>query len=87
VTREQHRAAAVGPVARDRHDAIGHVPPARALAQVLLRRQDDAVAPRGIARLIYDEHATGLRAEIRMGFPPLQPATIQGLGVGRARRA
>ena len=70
--------AAVGPVAGHRHHPIGHVPQ---LAQILLGRQDDAVAPLGIAGLIDDEHPARMRSQERMRLPALQPAPIERFGV------
>jgi RNase P/RNase MRP subunit p29 len=65
-------------VAGDGHHAVGHL---AELAQVLLCRQDDTVATLGIPRLVDDEDAAGMRAEIRMRLPALEPAAVERLGI------
>jgi hypothetical protein len=50
---------------------------------LLLRRQDDALAALGIARLIDDQHPTRVRAEIGMRLPALQSPAIERLRIPR----
>ncbi len=56
---QRRMACAIRPLAGHRHHPVGDV---SELAQVLLCRQDDAVAALGIARLIDDQHPTRVRA-------------------------
>src|SRR5258707_1151552 len=58
-----HMTAAVCPLARHRHHAIGHMPQ---LAQILLGGEHNPVTALGIARLIDDEQAARIGALIRM---------------------
>jgi len=51
------------------------------LAQILVRRQHDAAAARGVTGLLHTEDALGLGAQIRVRPPPVQPTAVEGLGV------
>ncbi len=75
-----HMTAAVCPLARHRHHAIGHMPQ---LAQILLGGEHNPVTALGIARLIDDEHAARMGAQIRMRLPVLESSPIERLGVPR----
>jgi hypothetical protein len=61
-------------MARHRHHPVGDVPQ---LAEVLLRGQDDAMPPLGIARLVHNEHAARMRPQRGMGLPALQPSVVE----------
>src|SRR5258708_37560274 len=46
-------------------------------SQIVRGRQHDAVAPLGVAGLVHNEDALGMRAEHGVGLPARQPAAIE----------
>ncbi len=67
----------------DRHDPIGPIGHLAQLAQVVVRRQHEALAAFGIAGFVHAEHPTGRGAQMGVGLPLREPPPVARVAVPR----